>query len=219
MFVSVEIPAGDDVTRPGIMDRLDAFTAGISYADYSRGWLPKDKGALARLRAARAEMDNPGEFKVIQPTGSFTIVDLENHIERLNPDVVYVDGFYLMTDVHSGEGGGSWKGQDNLAKDMKMLAMRRNITILASHQVRTKQLQGKKKEIDSSASMGGTALNMWATTVMGIDIDEDLSTHTVKSMESRIGYLPTVRGTWDWDTCTFNLLEEEYESKDFEEGF
>jgi hypothetical protein len=219
LFVSVEIAAGNDPSRPGIADRLDAFSAGVSFKDYSRGRLSWDHEAMNRLIKARAEMDLPGEYHIIQPVGTYTILDLENDIETYEPDVVYVDGFYMMTDIETGKGGGDWQGHDNLAKAFKFLAMRKKIVLLTSTQVRAKQLSGKKKEIEGHAMMGGTGLNMWSDMVLGVNIDDDKVTHTITCSASRTGYLPTVRGTWDWSTCTFNGAEEVPESEEFEETY
>jgi HAE1 family hydrophobic/amphiphilic exporter-1 len=60
---------------------------------------------------------------------------------------VYVDGFYFMLDRQTGKNGGSWEGHDNLAREMKELAMRREIPVIVTHQVREKQLTGKKGEM------------------------------------------------------------------------
>ena len=210
LFVTVEVAAGDDVQRPGIADKLDAFNAGISYNDYARGALNDGGRAAEKLVASRERLGSPQEFHIVQPTGTYTILDLENDIERFEPDVVYVDGFYLMTDTTTGKSGGNWEGHDNLARVMKFMAARRNLVIITSMQVRGKQLSGKKKDIDNDAMMGGTGLVMWSTMVLGVNIDEEHSMHTINCTASRIGYLPTIHGTWDWDTCAFQV-DADYE--------
>jgi len=214
MFVSVEVPAGDDPTRPGIGDRLDAMKAGISYTRYSWGNLNGGGAEAEKLEAMRADL-SAGDFHIIQPIGTYTIEKLENDIEQWEPDVVYVDGFYLMTDTESKKGGGSWEGHDNLAKDMKYLAMKRKLVLITSTQVRGKQLN-KKKEIDNDAMMGGTSLAMWSTMVLGVNIAEDRVTHTISNTASRMSYLPTLQGHWDWEDCTFHVEEDEaFEEAEF----
>ena len=115
-----------------------------------------------------------------------------------------------MQDTETKKSGGSWEGHDNLAKDMKYLAMKRKIVMVTSTQVRGKQLSGKAKAIDNDAMMGGTSLAMWSTMVLGVNIDDsDHEVHTINNTASRMGYLPTVQGIWDWDTCTFEVIEDD----------
>jgi len=42
--------------------------------------------------------------------------------------------------------------------------------------------------------------------VLGFDAD-DHGLHTINCTRSRTGYLPTVRGRWNWNTCTFMVTE------------
>lgn len=204
LFVTFEIAAGTADT-PGIADRLDTFSAGESFADYTNGDL--DAYAKKRMREFRAqEMGNQG-FYVVQPVGSYTVADLEYDIDKYEPDVVYIDGFYFMTDQETRESGAGWKGQDNLAGALKSLAMRKSLPVIISHQVREKQMHGKKGGgIDDGAMMGGTAIIMYADMVLGFDAD-DQRLHTISCTRSRSGYLPTVKGTWNWDRCEFRVEE------------
>lgn len=204
MFVTFEIAAGHEANTPGITDRLDAFTANVSFADYTQGSL--DRFAQDRMREFRADMGENG-FYVVQPVGPYTLADLEYDIDRYEPDVVYIDGFYFMVDQETNESGAGWKGQDNIAGGMKSLAMRKRLPIMISHQVREKQLSGKKgRGIDDGAMMGGTSIIMYADMVIGIDVD-DQRVHTISCTRSRTNYLPTVKGTWNWDKCEFTVTE------------
>jgi hypothetical protein len=208
LFLSFEIAAGKDVHTPGITDRMDAFAAGISFMDYTQGKLdPVSQRLLREYRDQNMNNGHASDMIILQPLGQYTIADLEYDIDRFEPDVVYIDGFYFMTDQASGESAAGWKGHDALAGDLKTLAMRRSLPVMISHQVREKQLQGKKgKGIDDGAMMGGTAIIMYADMVIGIDADE-ARVHTLSCTRSRTNYLPTVKGTWDWTTCTFTVDE------------
>jgi archaellum biogenesis ATPase FlaH len=200
LFLTVEI------TADGVADRLDAFGASISYADYTRGELTHpDKEAL---RAFRREMEGTDEgFVVVQPQSKYTLTDLEYDIDRYEPDVVFVDGFYFLIDRNTGKSGGSWEGHDNLARELKELALRHNLCMLTTMQVREKQLSGKKgKGIDDGAIMGGTGLIMASDMVLGFDAD-DQAVHTISCTRSRTGYLRTVRGIWNWNRCSFTVTE------------
>jgi len=206
LFLSFEIAAGRTPDEPGVVDRLDSIGAQINMLDYMVGRMTP--GDEAKLRAFRSEWCFEENFKVIQPTGRYTCADLESDIERYAPDIVYVDGFYFMTDAATGKPGSNWEGHDNLANDIKKLAMNKLLPIVITHQVREKQLTGKKGAgIDDGAMMGGTAIIMFADLVIGVDADED-GRRTLSCTRSRLHYLKTVFGEWDWKTCQFNETEE-----------
>lgn len=200
LFISVEIAAGADPNTPGIGDRLDAFGSGISYLDYAMGQL--DPRAKDRLEAFR-ETCTDDVFKIVQPNGTYTATDLESDIDRYQPDVVFVDGFYFLTDRDTGKTGANWEGHDNLAGQLKKIGMDRSVLVFVSHQVREKQLAGKKgKGIDDGAMMSGTGLIMYADMLLGIDVDDEHE-HMITCSRSRTGYFESVKGTWDWSTSTF----------------
>lgn len=213
LFHSFEIAAGRTPDEPGVVDRLDSIGAGIDMLKYMQGRLGNDDaGQLRKFR----EFCTDDAFKVIQPTGRFTISDLERDIERYQPDIVYVDGFYFMTDGRTGKPGSQWEGHDNLANDIKSLAMKHMIPIVITHQVREKQLTGKKGAgIDDGAMMGGTAIIMFADLVIGVDADPDTQVRTLSCTRSRLHYLSTVHGTWNWSNCSFSETENPFNQEVF----
>jgi len=212
LFLTFEIAAGKSPDEPGIADRLDCFGANIHLLHYMQGELTAEE--QDKLRAFRADCTAEA-FRIVQPNGRYTVTDLEADVERYQPDVVYIDGFYFMTDAQTGKSGAQWEGHDNLANDLKALAMNRMVPVVISHQVREKQLTGKKgKGIDDGAMMGGTAIIMFADLVLGVDAD-DAGTRTISCTRSRLQYLTTVHGTWDWSKCTFSEQAAPYDEEKF----
>ena len=165
LFVSFEIAAGKDPNEPGIADRLDCFGAGIDLIHYMQGELTdEEKRKLREFRATWATTS----FTVIQPTRRYTVTELEADIDRYRPDVVYIDGFYFMYDRETGKRGGDWEGHDDLSGELKKIGMNHMLPVIITHQVREKQLTGKKgKGIDDGAMMGGTGIIMSADMVLG----------------------------------------------------
>ena len=199
MFLTVEI------TAEGILDRLDSFASEISFKDYTMGNLTMADSK--RLREFRSDIEGNSDFKIVQPMSKYTLTDLEYDIDSFEPDFVCVDGFYFMIDRNTGKTGASWEGHDNLAQEMKTLAMRKSIPIVTSMQVREKQLSRKKGSgIDDGAMMGGTGLVMASDMVLGFDVSDEM-VHTISCTRSREGYLSTVKGKWNWDRCTFTVTE------------
>lgn len=201
LFLSFEIAAGKLPSEPGIADRLDCFGAGIDLGHYMMGQLTRQE--QDQLRDFRTTCTDSA-FRIIQPTSRYTVTELEADIDDFSPDVVYVDGFYFMHDRVTGKPGSNWEAHDNLANELKRIGMVRMVPVIITHQVREKQLHGKKGAgIDDSAMMGGTAIIMYADMVLGVDVDDE-HVRTISCTRSRLKYLDTIHGTWDWSDCTFH---------------
>jgi predicted ATP-dependent serine protease len=204
LFLTFEIAAGKLPSEPGVADRLDCFGSGIDLLHYMQGELTREE--QDKLREFRSTCTDEA-FRIVQPIGKYTVDDLEAEVDRYEPDVVYIDGFYFMTDRETGKSGGQWEGHDNLANDLKLLAMGHMVPVVISHQVREKQLTGKKGAgIDDGAMMGGTAIIMFADLVLGVDANEE-GLRTLSCTRSRLQYLKTIHGTWNWSTCEFTEQE------------
>lgn len=215
LFLSFEIAAGKLPEEPGISDRLDSFGSHIDLLRYMMGELTKQEQQL--LREFRENCTDQA-FRIVQPTSSYTVTELEADIDDFRPDVVYIDGFYFMTDRVTGKSGANWEGHDSLAAELKSVAMGRMIPVIITHQVREKQLTGKKgKGIDDGAMMGGTAIIMFADIVLGVDVDDD-KLRTISCTRSRLNYLETIQGTWDWTVCVFNEQAARVREDDFAYG-
>jgi hypothetical protein len=197
-----------EIAAANFNDRLNAYLAGISLTRLRTGDLHEDE-----KRRLRRVFEDKGRYEesmfIVQPNEAYTVTDLETDIDKYQPEFVCIDGFYFMVDRDTGKSGGNWEGHDNLARDLKRTALRHDLPTLVTHQVREKQITGKKGAgIDDGAMMGGTGLIMASSAVVGVDMDAD-QVNKLSWTRGRDGYLKSVRGEWDWETCVFNELEDE----------
>jgi len=100
LFYSKEMP------EEQIMWRLMAFLANVDYESFSSGTLDATSKArlheMANMALARAQQSNgKNQISCVSgrdaPRGSDTVGWLRQQIKRLQPDVVFIDGLYLMT--------------------------------------------------------------------------------------------------------------------------
>lgn len=212
LFVTTEIPEED------IRDMLLCYGAGVNPGPYL--------ASTKNFRLSRAdeqkirdfwdrEMKSGAEaFNVVQPISKFTMADLEYEIEKHEPDIVYIDGFYFMTDEATGRSpGSSWEAHDNLARDLKNLGMANRFPVWVTHQAREKQLGKAGGGFHDTAMMGGTGLGMASDMVWTIDKGDD-HVVTIRNTAARRGYVPTIRGEWDYETFEFVAYEGEVEEDD-----
>lgn len=137
------------------------------------------------------------DLKIHQPRSSFTVTDLDALIQKHEPDIVYVDGVYFMYDPATGETAGEHRGQDNIARQLKTLAVKHEIPIVVTHQAREKQLGKAGGGFSDVAAMGGTAFRMASDLSLTLDGGQDGVTWTCTA--ARLAYLPTIVVSFDWD--------------------
>lgn len=214
LFVSTEVPEED------IRAMLTCYGAGVNPAPYIASTddchlSEEDKDKIRTWWKSEMSEDAAEAFAVVQPMGKFTISDLEYEIEKFEPDIVYVDGFYFLTDSSTGSSPGSNAfAHDNLARELKNLAMRERIPVLVSHQAREKQLGKAGGGLDDISMMGGTGLRMASDMVFTFDKGEDRVV-TIKNTAARRGYVTTVKGEWDWEEFQFSAYEAEDDDEDY----
>lgn len=213
LFVSFE------VNEEGIRDRLTCYGAGVNPSGFLTS--TRDRHATPeqeeKIRSFwKREMASASEsLLVVQPVSRFTQADLDYEIEKFEPDIVIIDGFYFMTDQETGgTPGANWYAHDNLARDLKAMAMRLRIPVIVTHQVREKQLGKAGGGIDDGAMMGGTGLRMASFAVFTLDMGDD-KVLTIKNTANRGEWVPTVKGEWDWDNFCFTG----YTAKDDDDDF
>lgn len=205
-----------EISAQGILDRLHSMGAKVDATKFRTGRL--DSREKQKVRDFREDMSNiEADFRIIEPTGRYTLDDLEEEVAKFDPDLVVIDGFYFMYDRTSGKSGSHWEGHDNLSGELKGVTLSNKISTIVTHQVREKQIAGKKgKGIDDGTMMGGTGLIMAADAVFGIDIDPETQENILTQTRGREGYLSSIKGVWDWEKSTFNEVEW-YEDEDAEE--
>ena len=149
-------------------------------------------------------------FWVAQKFSAFTVEDVRADIERYNPHVIYIDGFYFMEDRDGDSAATNWKAIEHIAADLKALAMETEKTIIISTQSQEKQ-QGKKKTpgIEAKTIQGGTGLLKSSDLVLGLDVDgRDVFINDVRN---RYGHLDTLQINWDWNEMQMEVIPFTYD--------
>ena len=93
----------DDVT---LAERVASIILGLNYSDYRGGYLNPEQRSmfidyisdLEGMTDAESDAENPGVFYVTDKgcKSPRTVQQLMAIAERINPDVIFVDGFYLL---------------------------------------------------------------------------------------------------------------------------
>jgi replicative DNA helicase len=185
--------------------RHDAMRAKIAHSRLVRGNLNLDEER--RYKEALKKMDSMQKFYLTDSSSAMTVSGLQAKIEKIRPDIVFVDGVYLMVDEASGESN-TPGALTSITRNLKRLAQRQNIPIVISTQV----LLWKMKRGQVSADSIGYSSSFFqdSDVILGLQKqdEEDDSSRELRIVASRNSGPATSDLLWDWEGGRF----EEYGS-------
>lgn len=198
LFFSVEM----DVEL--LRQRLYSLGAHVSPSRFRRGNLRENDKQKVRDFHEKMSEDADVNFYISKKKSMITIDDVLTEIRLYRPHVVYIDGFNFMLDRETKKLTQNWEANENVAAELKTLALQENIVVVTSAQVQEKQYHAKHG-IEASTIMGGTGLLKASDLVIGGDKDEGY--HTISCVLSRYEYFDDVVVEIDWDCMDLQILE------------
>jgi replicative DNA helicase len=185
--------------------RHDAMRAHIAHSRLIRGGLNKDEEA--RYMKVLEEMETMHKFYLTDAVSAMTVTGLSAKIDKLRPDIVFVDGVYLMVDEITGEQN-SPQALTNITRGLKQLAMAKKIPIVISTQVLLWKM--KKKQVSADAIGYSSSFYQDSDVILGLQKqdEEDDTSRELRIVASRNCGPASSDLLWDWEEGKF----EEYGS-------
>ena len=184
-------------------ERLDAFRAGISHARLRNGTLTAAE--WKKLERAIRHQANLPDFHMTQDSSSvMTLSGLRYKIEKFKPDIVYVDGVYMMQD-EMGQPNNSPQALTNITRGMKQLAQRLEIPIVIATQALESKMNGKKL---STYSIGySSSFVQDSDAVIGVERTDEANIMKMKLMLARNAQGLEIFYEWNWEPTKFAELD------------
>lgn len=125
-----------------IARRTAALLTGVDYEQFQKGRLPRDDEdlvlsylpELAAVEKADMHEGRKREFIIASPEQDISVIEVENKIESYAPDIVIIDGIYMLADARTKKSGVDWATLANVSRDLKRLAKRKRVPIIGVHQ-------------------------------------------------------------------------------------
>jgi replicative DNA helicase len=183
--------------------RHDAMRAKISHGRLIRGKLKTDEEA--RYRKVLAKMDQMHNFYLTDSVSANTVSGLAAKVEKLQPDVIFVDGVYLMIDEVSGEAN-TPQALTNITRSLKRMAQKYQRPVIITTQVLLWKM--KKGAVSADAIGYSSSFFQDSDVILGLQRQdaEDDTTRLLKIVASRNSGPAEVELMWDWENGKF----EEY---------
>jgi replicative DNA helicase len=184
--------------------RHDAMRANISHGRLRRGkLLPTEEDRYVDILNA---MENERSFHLIDAVNGITVSALAAKIEQTKPDIVFVDGVYLMLDEISGEMN-TPQAITNVTRALKRLAQKINKPIIITTQTLLWKMRAGKVTADSIGY--SSSFFQDSDVILGLEpVEEDEDIRLLKIVASRNCGPSETALTWRWETGCFHDEEQ-----------
>lgn len=206
LFGKVPMFFGFEMSNQEQEDRLTSLLSGVSLSKILNGELDaREWGLINKTLRQRKDM-HPMLFSA-DATSTTTVSTIMTKISEYKPDVLFVDGLYLMSSDldprHAPKG--SPAALTDISRSLKQLAQSEGIPVVAS----TQSLVSRSKGGLTMSSIGYTsAFAQDADVIFGVERQSD-DAHYSKFhvIESRSGPRKEVYVYWDWATGTVQEVD------------
>lgn len=189
-----------EMTCEEIAQRLDAYRAELNDMKLLSGNITDDE--WLRLQRSVHQTESLPEFVLSEDCMTVTAIGAK--IDLLKPDVVIVDGVYMMED-EEGCDKGSPQALANIVSGLKFMAMNREICIVDVTQSNPDRSKGGKLNEDSIA--GSRAFTHYSNVVLGVERTEDVKVRKLKVIMTRRGTPTDTAVLMDFDNGKFYEIE------------
>lgn len=180
--------------------RLDAYRAGFNDNLLNSGYI--GEADWKKLQQGVHLTENLPPMIISQDCKTVTAVSAK--IDQFKPDIVIIDGAYIMDDEQGQEQGSSF-ALANIVRGLKDLAMNRMICIVAVTQSTPARTKGESLSNDSI--MGSRAFGQYSNVIIGIERTDDKALRKLRILFSRSCAPCEVMLKFDYDTGEFVELE------------
>ena len=179
-------------------DRLVSLISGVSLTKIMNGDTTKPEWWKVQKALRRLKGLHPFMFSADITSGT-TVASLQTKIADYQPDVLFVDGIYMMESDRLDPKQypkGSPQVLTDISRSLKQLAQSARIPIVVS----TQSLVARSKGGLTLSSIGYTsAFGQDADLILGVERQQDTNISKFHVMESRSGPRQDVLVEWDWD--------------------
>lgn len=191
-----------EMSNEAQITRHDALRAHISHTRLTRGQLDMmEKQRYQRSLKRLDKMTNP--FILADSVHGQTVSAIQSKVEALNPDVVFIDGTYLMIDEITGEQN-TPQALTNITRSLHKMALRLDKPIVISTQALEWKMKGNKLE---TSSIGySSSFFQDCDLLLGLqkgDEDNDPDGRVLRVLGGRNCSPTEVDLTWDWNSGQF----------------
>lgn len=201
MFMSFEMSNNEQKTRYYAMKAL------ISHKRLMTGTLTdEEESRYNTITKNITAMDS--DFWFTDSSSGLTVSAVASKIQGKNPDIVFIDGTYLMFDEVTGESN-TPQAITQITRGLKRLALKINKPIVISTQALSWKM--KKGQVSADSIGYSSSFHQDADVIFGLQREDENvdDTRLLRVIASRNSGLSEVSLMWDWNTGVFREMSNE----------
>jgi len=198
LFITMEM------TKVKIGLRFIAISQNISWDKVRRGLISQeDYQRVFNL------INNDEQFLLVDSSAVKNDIDVELLIEEYKPDIVFIDGVYLIS-------GREWEKINDLVRNLKLIAIRHKVPIIQTTQF-NRQVRASALSADTDKIGFSNAIGEDSDVCIGLLRNSRLISREmmkVQILKLREAFMPSFMIQWDLDGMKFDFIEyEDYEKE------
>jgi replicative DNA helicase len=194
----------NEMSNTQIMQRFDALYFKLPYKELRAGLLPD---ALEKMYFdGLAQMKDSVKMVVTQDVHGVNSVG--SKIDQYKPDLVLIDGMYLLADDQNSQS--KWEGISNISRNLKKLARKKNVPIIATTQFNRASEDVKIDKVTLSNLGFSDSIGQDADVVLGLFRTKDMEMNNemkVRMLKIREGEPKDFTLQWDLRHMRFGAIE------------
>ena len=148
------------------------------------------------------EMKTSHPFHLVDAVNGLTIDTLVAKAEQLKPDILFIDGVYLMLDQVTGDAN-TPQALTNITRGLKRVAQMLDIPVIITTQTLLWKMKGGKVSADSIGY--SSSFFQDSDVILGLEpVETDDRRRMLRVVQARNCGPADVPITWDWDTGCFH---------------
>ena len=209
LFVTKEMDINE------IQRRLDAIHGKIGYEKFRTATLDRNARFAYKVLLKRLEKSNNTIIVSGDDSADSGVLSLNVKIEEYDPDIVFLDGAYLLSDDKDGKS--KTERIYNITQDMKKLSRKLKLPIIQTTQMgRSATEEGtnnlsKIQSADSFAQDSDEVIEVYAKS-------ENPCKMFLRVLKQREGQIGIVEMNWDLENMDFEYIDNSESDANFEEN-
>lgn len=197
---------GFEMSNDEQAERFDGWSAKLDARRLRAGELSELE--WRRLRRSIDALSAMGPFYLSTGMGSLTgVAQIEERIEELKPDALYLDGVYMMRDEYSGEVNTA-TALTNITRALKRLAQRREIPIVGTTQALAWKVD-KKRGVTAGSIGYASSFHQDSDLIIAPESTDTPDIKRLKMLGARNSATTEVLVRWDWTAGVYEEISEE----------
>lgn len=206
-----------EMSEEQIEDRIEAMLMGIMYEEFNYNKFKSGTLDSEQEKQYFEFLDRKDKLEPLIIETATGVSNVNAKIQQYKPDIVFIDGVYLMEDDRGAEQ--DWLRVTHITRDLKMLAKRNKMPILINSQADKTTSTKTGPELDNIGF--ASAIGHDSDVILALFRDEEMLEDRemkIKILKQREGVTGSVMLNWDFTTMDFSAIYSDVSQEKAQSG-